>query len=534
MKATEEKLKVATFCSGIGAFEEAIKELGIPHEVIFYSEIDKYARKTYEANHDFGFLIPDMTKCDYVGSQYYADLVVAGLPCQAFSLAGKRLGELDPRGLLFYDFYKYVKNQQPKFFIIENVKGLLSDNNGETFRNWINLLGQSENSVPFFFPHEDSLMYNLHWEVLNTKDYELPQNRERVFIVGIRNDLPGEYNFPAKKPLKLRLKDILETHVDEKYYLSDKMIEGFISHAERHQEKGNGFKFEPKELDSIANTITTTEGSRGYNNFIEDKNEIANCITARCFKMGIDDNYIKEDVVIGAMRGRNPQNPKSRESGLETEQMFEINQNGTSNCLTSVQKDNLVLEIKSATKSGFETAEIGDSINIEHPNSSTPSGRVGKGVAQTLTTSCNQAVIEPKNEIIQLNNPKHSNYRIDSVVGISPTLNTMQGGNRQPFIAEEFSGVAVHPFSKKLEFNGFKDTECPTLLATDYKAPKCVQFTNYRIRRLTPRECFRLQGFSDEFFDKSQKVNSDTQLYKQAGNSISTTVIKSILKNLIK
>lgn len=532
-------ITVSSFCSGIGAFEEAIKELGIPHEVVFYSEIDKYARKTYEANHEFGFLIPDMTKCDHVGSQYYADLVVAGLPCQAFSLAGKRLGELDPRGLLFYDFYKYVKNQQPKFFIIENVKGLLSDNNGETFRNWINLLGQSENSVPFFFPHEDSLMYNLHWEVLNTKDYEIPQNRERVFIVGIRSDLPGEYNFPAKKALKLRLKDILESHVDEKYYLSDKMIEGFISHAERHQEKGNGFKFEPKELDSIANTITTTEGSRGYNNFIEDKNEIANCITARCFKMGIDDNYIKEDVVIGAMRGRNPQNPKSRESGLETEQMFEINQNGTSNCLTSVQKDNLVLEIKSATKSGFETAEVGDSINIEHPNSSTPSGRVGKGVAQTLTTSCNQAIIEPKiigytrdgkgkvtkrhlkdesgtittscgsggntdqfvleskNEIIQLNNPKDSNDRIDSVVGISPTLNTMQGGNRQPFIAEE----------NKI---------------------------NYRIRRLTPKECFRLQGFSDTFFDRSQKVNSDSQLYKQAGNSITVHVIKAILKNLLK
>ena len=151
-------ITIGTFCSGIGSPEQAIKDLNIPHEVVFYSEINQYARKTYEANHDFGFLIPDMTKCDYKGEKYYSDLVVAGLPCQAFSLAGKRLGELDPRGLLFYDFYKYVKQQQPKFFIIENVKGLLSDNNGETFRNWINLLGQSENGTPFFFPHEDSLI----------------------------------------------------------------------------------------------------------------------------------------------------------------------------------------------------------------------------------------------------------------------------------------------------------------------------------------------------------------------------------------
>ena len=175
-------MKIATVCSGIGSPEVALKNLGIDHTITFACEIDKYARETYSANHEAETMYQDMTAESWEGEKYYADLMIGGIPCQSFSLAGKRLGELDPRGLLFFDFLRYVKNQTPKYFIIENVKGLLSDNNGETFRNWIQLLGQSENGNTFIFPHEDSLMYNLHWSVLNTKDYGLPQNRERVFF----------------------------------------------------------------------------------------------------------------------------------------------------------------------------------------------------------------------------------------------------------------------------------------------------------------------------------------------------------------
>ena len=119
-------IKVSTFCSGIGSAEQAIKNLGLEHKVVLSAEIDKYARMSYLANHDTENMINDMTQCDYVGEQYYSDLNVSGLPCQSFSLAGLRLGENDSRGLLFYDFYRYVKNQQPKVFIIENVKGLIS------------------------------------------------------------------------------------------------------------------------------------------------------------------------------------------------------------------------------------------------------------------------------------------------------------------------------------------------------------------------------------------------------------------------
>lgn len=342
-------LKVSTFCSGIGSPEVAIKNLGIEHEIIFAAEIDKYARETYLANHSTKKMINDMTIPDYEGDEWYSDINISGLPCQAFSLAGKRLGELDARGLLFYDFYRYVKNQNPKYFIIENVKGLLSDNYGNTFQNWINLLGQSVNGDQFMFPHEDSLMYNLHWKVLNTKDYGLPQNRERVFLIGIRNDLLNSFIFQNGVPLKLRLKDILEPEVDEKYYLSEKMVNYL-----QVNNKSNG----GRSLD-----FTNT-----------DEKEISNCLQAVYYKTPTDGEYLK---------------------------------------------------IPSATKSGFE-------------------------------------------------------------------------------------------------------------IATNYKDPKCVKYNDYRIRKLTPRECFRLQGFPDEFLQNAIDTGvSNSQLYKQAGNSISVPVIQAILKNLL-
>ena len=130
-------IKVATVCTGIGSPEQAIKELGWKHEISFGCELDKYARTTYAANHQANRMFTDMTKESWIGEEYKSDLFVGGIPCQAFSLAGKRLGELDPRGLLFYNFYDYVNKQRPKVFIIENVKGLLSDAKGTTFQNWI-------------------------------------------------------------------------------------------------------------------------------------------------------------------------------------------------------------------------------------------------------------------------------------------------------------------------------------------------------------------------------------------------------------
>jgi DNA (cytosine-5)-methyltransferase 1 len=176
-------MKIATVCSGIGSPEQALKELNITHKIAFACEIDKYARQTYLANFTPNQMYTDLTAEEWDKPEQYSDLFIGGIPCQAFSLAGKRLGELDKRGLLFYDFYRYVKNQQPKVFIIENVKGLLSDNNGITFQNWCALLGRSMNTHVNMFNNEDSLLYNLHFKVLNSKILEYHKTGKGFFLL---------------------------------------------------------------------------------------------------------------------------------------------------------------------------------------------------------------------------------------------------------------------------------------------------------------------------------------------------------------
>jgi DNA (cytosine-5)-methyltransferase 1 len=471
MEQAGQKIKIATVCSGIGSPEQALKELKISHEIAFACEIDKYARQTYLANFTPNEMYTDLTAEEWDKSEQYSDLFIGGIPCQAFSLAGKRLGELDKRGLLFYDFYRYVKNQQPKVFIIENVKGLLSDNNGITFQNWCALLGRSMNTHVNMFNHDDSLLYNLHFKVLNSKDFGVPQNRERVFLIGIRNDLPNTFRFPIGERLKIRLKDILESEVDEKYYLSEKMLDYLHNTNEKHKFLGNGFEFKPR-----------------------DENGIASCITARCFKQGCDDNYIQEPYCV-AMRGRNPDNPSDRTTGANTEQRLEPNSQGITNTITSVQKDNLIV-VKEATKQGYAIAKEGDSINLSNLNSETRRGRVGNQIANTLDTACYQGVVVTEPTLLlehtltggKWDKMNESIRRVYNSNGLCPTVTASQGGHHEP-----------------------------------------KTMVNQRIRRLTPLECMRLQGFSDDYI----KPCSDSQTYKQAGNSITVNVMKAIIKNLI-
>lgn len=413
-------IKIGTVCSGIGSPEQALKNLGVDHEISFACEIDKYARQTYLANFKPKMMVEDMTKESWEGDEFYSDLFIGGIPCQSFSIAGKRLGELDPRGLLFYDFYRYVKLQQPKVFILENVKGLLSDNKGITFLNWKDLLGSSVNYQEHLFQNPDSLEYNLHFTVLNTKDFGLPQNRERVFLVGIRKDLPNDFSFPSGWELDLRLKDILEDNVDEKYYLSDKIIKGLKAHATRHKGKGNGFKFEPKTKEDIANCL---------------RENAALCPT---------DNMVIEPYCV-AMRGCNPDNASARIPGQNQVQILEKNSQGITNCLSTVQKDNLIIDPR---------------IHGWHEN---------------------------ENVIAA--------HRNDA----------------------KRSTVSEHVYHKE-------SGVCTTIQTAH--VPKVI---THRIRRLTPLECFRLQGFPDSFI----KPVSNSQLYKQAGNTISVPGIQEIIKNLL-
>src|SRR5690625_1187282 len=202
-------IKVGAHCSGVGAFDEALKTLNIKYKNIYQAEIDKFARHTYLANNEppliYDWDLYD-TDVEELTEKYGSlDIFMSSVPCQSFSLAGKRGGEDDERGLLFYESLNFIRINNPRFFIFENVKGLLSIDKGEVFGKWIDLLGgKSINGSPIMFPNDDSVKYHIYYKVLNSKDYNVPQNRERVFIVGIRDDADNNFHWPKPFPLEKR------------------------------------------------------------------------------------------------------------------------------------------------------------------------------------------------------------------------------------------------------------------------------------------------------------------------------------------
>ena len=405
--------------------------------------MDKYARQTFIHNYGEPKYYPTNVYDREIPSESL-DIYMTSPPCQAFSLAGKRLGKDDKRGILFFNSHEFIQVNKPRFFIFENVKGLLSDDGGKTFQEWVNMLGgKSVNGVPVIFPYEDSVPYHLYWKVLNAKHHGVPQNRERVFLIGIRDDQDNKFSWPIEEHLTKRLKDILENNVDDKYFLSKKMLNYFDTRACNFNNGNINFK---------------------------DEESIASTITAESRSLDISDNIIRLENVNPSGNGMNG-NVYSDE--------------GISPTLSTNKGEGI--KIKSATKSGFETATDGDSINFSVPNSETRRGRVGKGVAQTLDTACNQGVMI-------------GDYRTDE------GFRWRKDGN-SPCIMASMRDTWKEGFSR----------ENPPIIHKDYK-----------IRRLTPRECFRLMDFPDTF---TWPV-SDSQAYKQAGNSIVVNVLYKILKQL--
>jgi DNA (cytosine-5)-methyltransferase 1 len=217
-------IKVGSDFSGVGAFNQALRRLGVEYQEIFACDMDKYARQTFIHNYGEPKYYPTNVYDREIPSESL-DIYMTSPPCQAFSLAGKRLGKDDKRGILFFNSLEFIQVNKPRYFIFENVKGLLSDDGGKTFSEWVNLLGgKSVNGLPVLFPYEDSVPYHLYWKVLNAKNHGVPQNRERVFLIGIRDDSDNTFRFPAEEHLTKRLKDVLEEDVDDKYFLSEKMI----------------------------------------------------------------------------------------------------------------------------------------------------------------------------------------------------------------------------------------------------------------------------------------------------------------------
>jgi DNA (cytosine-5)-methyltransferase 1 len=216
-------IKVGSDFSGVGAFNQALMRLGINYEEEFACDMDKFARDTFIHNYGEPKYYPTNVYERDIPTESL-DIYMTSPPCQAFSLAGKRLGKDDKRGILFFNSHEFIQVNKPRFFIFENVKGLLSDDNGRTFQEWVNMLGgKSVNGVPVLFSYEESVPYHLYWQVLNAKNHGVPQNRERVFLIGIRDDADNRFQFPREEHLSNRLKDVLEDEVSEEYFLKKKV-----------------------------------------------------------------------------------------------------------------------------------------------------------------------------------------------------------------------------------------------------------------------------------------------------------------------
>lgn len=426
--------------SGIGGFETSLNRLG--GNCVLASEIDKFANQSYEA------LYGEPTAGDITAITAEDvpdhDVLVGGFPCQAFSVAGKRLGFDDTRGTLFFEVARLAKTKQPRAILLENVKGLVGHDGGKT----LDVIVQTLNDIG----------YHVDFNVLNSKYFGVPQNRERIFIVALRDDIvePSEwiiegtnvvakgkrrisgyadtktfnFDWPNQTEVTTRLRDVLESTVDERYYLSEEKTAKLVA-----------------QLD---------EG----------------------------------------------------------------------------------LAVKEATKQGYAMASVGDAVNFQFPDSNTRRGRVGKQIANTLEASnINQGVVEP-NMLGHIDLKGHDAIkRVYDPQAISPTLTTMGGGHREPKIAEEVRPTLT-PFREEKRQNGprFKDSDEPahTINTQDRHGVAIGTPPRYRIRKLTPLECWRLQGFTDEQHQTAVDAGlSDSQRYKQAGNAVTVNVIKAIGERLL-
>lgn len=428
-----ERLRIGSFFSGIGAFEKALERLEIPHETVFYCEIDKYASKAYSLIHNVpeSFNLWDITKVDETELPEF-DLMTWGFPCQDISVAGKQAGivEGETRSGLYYDGLRILKHKMPKYSIIENVKNLTSEKFRPIFHQ---ILCDLEDAG-----------YHSYYEVLNAKDYGIPQNRERIFIVSIRKDVDQGFVFPLPFDNGLRLKDLLEDEVDEKYYISqektEKLLESMRNGKQYHSQDycyaidANYYKgVSQSDLTNGKRQTVTVSVSRKGEKF-EKEIDIAHTLMARDYK-GFDNTPSNAVCVPVLTPDRQEKRQNGRRFKDDGEPMFSL-----------------------TTQDRHGILQIG---NIDQ-------------------------------DIRTRDNPQTG--RIYDPAEISPYLSTMQGGNLEPKV-----------------------------------------LTNYRIRKLTPLECFRLMGFDDADF-KICKDNgiSDSQLYKMAGNSIVVQVLEGILGNLLK
>ena len=672
----------------------------------------------------------DISKID---SLPYADLVTYSSPCQSFSVAGKLAGAKKICKTCGYEWeidfsnpnynYKcpycgsvnldsttsgllqevqrllsvaYKNNTLPKYLLLENVKNLVGKKFKPQFDAWIRWL--------------DSIGYNTYYQVLNSKHYGVPQNRERIFAVSIRKDIDdGKFKFPEQIPLTTRLKDILEKNVDEKYYLSSDKVESILANFIARQNEASGINLKDQAttfdgLTDVAHTLMARDykgfGNQSMTGVIEpnietvgnympsgheasrvvdandiaptvkenhgivtaivepsiikvgqvsnegsqsgmvyDTNGLSPTICAGCHGYAIGNILVNDEPFIVASRGRNPDNPSDRTTGSPTEQRLEANMNGTTNTITTVAKDNYVMEPQvlraertdygKKIRKQYEAGEVYEKISnmremmprtdgisntittiqkdnyvmepiiyddynsripqdqdaITTPTTNCGASAVRNGVKIIEPTVCEQRydeglrffkddvvgtlrtidacgdkrVIEPELQFVggignkdwakdgkQLSRNYPQGNRVYSADGIAASL-TAQGvgsyGGASGLYAvdENINPVRIGNIYGEQFGTGYagnvwdQDSVSPTIMTAQggNRQPLVVDNVKWRIRKLTPKECWRLMGFSDKDCDSASKYVSDSALYKQAGNSIVTSCLVAIFYSLL-
>jgi DNA (cytosine-5)-methyltransferase 1 len=483
--------------AGIGGFRSAMSALG--GECVFASEIDKYAMQAYKALYNGApELHGDITKIDANDIPDH-DVLVGGFPCQAFSVAGQRKGFEDTRGTLFFEIARIAAEKQPKLMLLENVKGLLSHDGGNTFETMCAAL--------------NDVGYAIDFRVLNSKYFGVPQNRERIFIVASRDAEHAEWNvsgndvvskakrraqalgirtfnfdWPANDTVTTRLCDVLEGNVDERYYLSEEKAAKLISQLNDRQR--------PTDVSIIQQNQQRKQ-------------------------------FVKDEVGTLHASMTNNQAPKVIEPIGEPQ---EINEgDGLTYALTSSYGHKTQLTDRTLGKKRLTYVGEPDIAKVGHlPSDSGQTGAVygADGIAPTCLNQHGNAVTKIAVEHVGNVNPSGNgmNGSVYADSGLSPTLTTNKGEGVKA-LQRQFAGRY-----------GVTVDETGTLQAARVdKVPMVVQERpRYRIRKLTPRECWRLQGFTDAQHDTVAAAGiSDSQRYKQAGNAVTVNVISAIGKRLI-
>ena len=545
-------LRLIELFAGIGSQAKALTNLGIEFEHWFVCEFDKYAIASYNAIHNTNFNTSDVTKItatdlNIVETDKYTYLLTYSFPCQDLSLAGKQAGmekNSGTRSGLLWEVERLLNecDELPQILLMENVPQVHGTKNKEHFDKWIEYL--------------ESKGYKNYWQDLNAKNYGIPQNRNRCFMVSVLDDRP--FNFPKPFELKLRLKDMLEDDVEEKYYLSDKQLVYILDGNNVALSSGRNIN------DRVVNpTIAKTISCRGAS---EQRADITNFVID-----GIDEEItVKEckSILI-------PEKTKKGYSEAEDGDGVYINrphqkrgcvQKGMIQTIKTSPNDVGVVVVGNYSPSGHSAARVVDpnglapTVMENHDtvagvllkkqlcNKLIQDGLVQEGdiIKHSYTTQIlngNKKCVEKSNEMITLT----TRGDCIGVVVQDKSLWTdtqkqmiTEDGNVKRYldsdIVDEFKEGQVADISFPNGYNKANRVhdECPTINQTTTKSSFITKITQkpLRIRKLTPKECYRLMGFSDIDFDKASQVVSNAQLYKQAGNSIVVNVLEQIFKEL--